>query len=67
MADYVKDPNGVIHIRNHAGCGEFTICDIEVGIPHNDEDGPANCRDCKHQVDVLRESLKGTRFKKRLV
>lgn len=31
------------------------------------DDGPANCREGKEQIDALRESLKGARFKKRLV
>ena len=68
---YIKNSgDGVVHVINPAGTGEFTFCDID----SSQEDsggfentgpcaGPATCADCQQSIGELRDAIKGVRFR----
>lgn len=73
MAIYWKDANGVVHVADQSGQGEFTHC----GFSHEGDDnisdhvgegemvivkGPSDCELCKKAIDGFRDSIKGVRF-----
>ena len=77
MVIYVKDEDGIVHLADGSGCAEFTFCDREWGcgagggadmeISGSASDlmvgGPATCHKCKEQVDKIRNSLNGVKWK----
>lgn len=67
-ADYIRDENGVVHVIDPQGDGEFTFCDrdwvsaVDGGFDGQVAKGPATCKDCKEAVDRIREGLCGVRW-----
>lgn len=67
---YVQDNDGIVHITDESGDGEFTFCSREFGISDGDfgefsgrmVSGPANCAQCSKVIIQVRKSIKGARW-----
>ena len=72
MVQYIRGPDGLVHVVNPSGGGDFTFCDRD--FTESDEEtqsfagivskGPATCSFCKSEIKDVAASIKGVRFKK---
>ena len=75
MADYVRDPAGIVHVVLPYGDGEMTMCwrdwvqadgDTQ-GFEGVETRGPATCLECLSAFTRLQLGLKDVRFTRDLV
>lgn len=74
MTTYFKDCNGIVHVRDERGDGEYTLCGFAWDTSEEDEEqfnggpmkllqkGPSNCPECKTAANEIRRFLKGVRW-----
>ena len=77
----VKSRNGIVHVLNPLGCGEYTFCGLEISEGGGDPldrsvdfgekrlvptNEAANCQECKAAIDGLRKAVRGVRFSRNL-
>ena len=70
-ARYERDDAGIVHAINPTPPGEDTFCGRNAADGHADEGGfygtrtagPATCPECREAVAVLRDAMRGLRFR----
>ena len=68
-ADYVRDPEGTVHVMSPVGDHEFTFCGRQTSEPDSGgfvgvaAAGPADCPECREAVLAMRDAIKGIRWR----
>jgi hypothetical protein len=69
MPEYIKSPDGTVHVASQMGQAEFTFCARDMSYDGGDGGfdavpvaGPATCEDCKAEIEKARRSIRGVRF-----